>query len=166
MKKFWAVVTVLAALLTFGVAARELRAEKVSDSQRKAEILAFNARFTASILKMDTPAIVGMWAEDGVSLLPGAAPIEGRAGIQKMMDEVNVNFPGVKVTQQDDDFRGLEISGDWASEWANTHQQAQAPDGKPPMEIYGKMLLVLHREKNGQWKIVREAWTSSPKPGK
>ncbi len=140
-------------------------AAKVTDSQRKSEIMAFNAKFTAAILRMDNAAIVGMWAEDGVSLLPGSTPIESRASIQKMMDDVVSKMPGYKVVRQEDDFRGIEISGDWASEWANTHQVVQPPDtSKPPIEIYGKMLLVLHREKSGEWKIKREAWTQSPAP--
>jgi uncharacterized protein (TIGR02246 family) len=129
------------------------------DAARVAEIRSFNDQFTANILKMDHAAIVAQWAEDGVSILEGAEPLVGRAAIQKMMDDVVTKMPGYKVTTQEDDFRDISVSGDWASEWALTHQVVQPPDGKPVIEIRGKMLLVLHREKDGQWKIEREMWT-------
>lgn len=127
------------------------------DDSRMAEIRAFNEKFTANILHMDNAAIVAQWAEDGVSLVEGTEPLVGRAAIEKMMKDVVVKMPGYKVTTQEDDFRDIEVSGDWASEWALTHQVVQPPNGKP-IEIRGKMLLVLHRE-NGHWKIKREMWT-------
>ncbi|GAC1661820.1 MAG: hypothetical protein NVS9B15_25340 [Acidobacteriaceae bacterium] len=36
----------------------------------------------------------------------------------------------------------------------------QPPDGKPLIDTRGKMLLVLHRDKDGQWKVEREMWNS------
>jgi ketosteroid isomerase-like protein len=40
----------------------------------------------------------------------------------------------------------------------------QPPEGKPPIEGYGKMMLVLHREANGEWKIKQEMWNAAPRP--
>ena len=44
------------------------------------------------------------------------------------------------------------------------HQVAQAPEGNPNLDGYGKMALVLHREAGGGWKIQQEMWNASPKP--
>jgi ketosteroid isomerase-like protein len=41
----------------------------------------------------------------------------------------------------------------------------QPPDGKPLIENFGKMALVLHRDPNGDWKIRQEMWNAAPKPG-
>jgi hypothetical protein len=43
---------------------------------------------------MDNAAIVGMWAEDGVSLLPETAAIAGRRAIAKFVDDVVEQMPG------------------------------------------------------------------------
>jgi uncharacterized protein (TIGR02246 family) len=145
--------------LAFALLLSSVAVGQSGDAARVAEIRAFNDKFTANILRMDNAAIVAQWADDGVSLLPGTDPIVGRAAIRKMMDDVVAKMPGYKVLTQEDDFQGIEVSGDWASEWALTHQVVQPPDGKPVIDIRGKMLLVLHREKNGEWKIKREAWT-------
>ncbi len=128
----------------------------------KQQIAAFNDKFTDAIRHMDNAAVMSLWAEDGVSLLPNRAAIRGKAAIQKFMEEVTSKTQGYKVVSQDDDFQDIEVSGAWASEWAVTKQVVQPPDGKPLMTIYGKMLLVLHRDQAGDWKIKEESWTSSP----
>jgi len=40
----------------------------------------------------------------------------------------------------------------------------QPPERKPPIETYGKMALVLHREANGEWQVQHEMWNAAPKP--
>jgi ketosteroid isomerase-like protein len=44
-------------------------------SSGRAEIETFNQKFIDAHLRMDTPAVLLMWAEDGVSLLPEMAPL-------------------------------------------------------------------------------------------
>jgi uncharacterized protein (TIGR02246 family) len=147
-------------------ARNEVRAEQTAagaESARK-EIAAFNQKFLAAHLKMDNAAIVGMWAQDGVSLLPETAPIIGKQAIAKFMDDVVARMPGYHMRKIEIDFQGVETGGDWASEWAYEHQIVDAPEGKPPFEGYGKMLLVLHRGADGTWRITREMWNQGMKP--
>ena len=132
----------------------------LAQDARVAEVRAFNQEFTDAIRHMDNDAILSMWADDGVSLLPGQAALRGKPAIAEMMANVNKQFPGFKVASHDNDFQDVVVAGDWATEWAITHQVAQPPEGKPRLDIWGKMLLVLHRNASGQWKIEREAWTN------
>lgn len=129
----------------------------------KAQIEAFNHEFTAAVLRMDNAAISAMWAEDGTTLLPGMAPLSGRANIAKWMDDITAKMPGYRVTKQEDSFHDIQVSGDWASEWGTTYQVVQPPDGKPPIETHGKILLVLHRGSDGKWRIQQEMWTPGPR---
>jgi uncharacterized protein (TIGR02246 family) len=135
-----------------------------SNSGRREEIEAFNKRFVELHLKMDTPGIMAMWAEDGVDLMQGEAPIVGRKTITAWLEDILSKMPGYKVTKQEMEFHDIQVCGDWATEWATEHQVAQAPEGKPNFEGYGKMALVLHREASGEWKIKEEMWNASPKP--
>jgi ketosteroid isomerase-like protein len=113
---------------------------------------------------MDNAGAMALWADDGVTLLPGMAPIAGKKTIAKWLDDVVANMPGYKVTQQENEFRDIQVSGDWASEWGTTHQVVQPPNGKAPIEGYGKILLVLHRDESGEWKIKEEMWNAGVKP--
>jgi uncharacterized protein (TIGR02246 family) len=133
------------------------------DSAKK-EIEAFNQKFTDAHLKMDHAAIVGMWAEDGVSLLPETAPMVGKKTIAKFIEDVDARMPGYHMQKFEIEFQGIEANGEWASEWAAEHQIVEAPAGKENFEGYGKMLLVLHKEADGNWRITREMWNQGQKP--
>lgn len=127
------------------------------------EIEQFNGHYRELHLKMDTAGIFALWAEDGVDLMPGAAPMMGRKIIQAWVESMVAKMPGYKVVKQEMEFHDIEVSGDWASEWALEHQVVQPPDGKEPIETWGKMALVLHREASGEWKVKQEMWNAAPK---
>jgi len=149
-------VTLFLLLFVLGIAAT---AQTSADKQ---QIAAFNEKFTHAIRAMNNADVLSLWAEDGVSLLPNMNPISGKNAIQKFMDDATSRTTGYKVISHDNDFRDIQFAGDWASEWALTTQVVQPPGDQPRMTIHGKMLLVLHREKDGTWKIRTESWTSSP----
>jgi ketosteroid isomerase-like protein len=134
-----------------------------SAADGKEELERWNAHYRDLHLKMDTAGIFALWADDGVDLMPGEAPMVGKKVIQAWVENILSKMPGYRVTKQEMEFRGIEVSGDWASEWALEHQVVQPPDGKEPIETWGKMALVLHREANGDWKIKQEMWNAAPK---
>ena len=133
-----------------------------AQSSRDPQIVAFNQNFTDATRHMDNAATMRLWAKDGVSLLPGHKAIVGKAAIARFLDEITAKISGYKVLSHQNDFHDVQVVGSWASEWANTTQGVQPPGGKPQITIHGKMLLVLHRDKDGAWKIKEEAWSSSP----
>ena len=151
----------LAAMAASALTVAALRARPASGQE---EIVKFNNHFRELHLKMDTPGIFALWADDGVDLLPGQAPLVGKKAIQAWVEDILAKMPGYKVTRQDMDFHDIRVSQDWASEWAVEHQVVQPPDGKPPIETWGKMALILHREASGEWKIKQEMWNAAPKP--
>ena len=129
----------------------------------KAEILDFNEKFINAHLRMDNPAIISMWAEDGVSLLPSMAPLVGRVAIGKFINDITAQMPGYRLVREKIDFRDIQVSGDWASEWGLETQGLQPPN-QPVMEGYGKILFVLHKDSSGKWRIQQEMWNAAPKP--
>jgi uncharacterized protein (TIGR02246 family) len=148
------------AVLTVAVG---MKARTTEDTGRK-EIEAFNKRYVDLHLKMDTAGLLALWAEDGVDLMPGDAAMIGKKKIVAWVEEIVAKMPGYKVTKQEMEFHDIHVCGDWASEWATEHQLVQPPDGKPPIENFGKMALVLHRRANGEWKVQQEMWNAAPKP--
>ena len=121
------------------------------------DIAAFNRRFTEAVLQMDDAAILGLWEDDGVSLLPGKSPVSGKKQLAQMLAEVRKAIPGAKVTLQEDDCFDADVAGDVATEWCTTHQVVDVGNGKT-WEGRGRMLLVLHRGADGRWRIRREMW--------
>ena len=134
-----------------------------SSNSSKDEIDAFNKRYVDLHLKMDTAGIFGTWAEDGVSLMPGEAPLIGKKAIVAWVENILSGMAGYKVVKEEIEFHDIQISGDLASAWATEHQVVQPPDGKPVIDSRGKMALVLHREASGEWKVKQEMWNQAPK---
>ena len=152
------------ASLSFTGSEAKARQTNENGASSRAEIAAFNKKYIAAHLRMDNAAVMSMWAEDGISLLPATDPIIGKEAIGKFMDEVMGRTPGYHMRRMDVDFQGIEVSGNWASEWAEEHQVVQPPPGKRVLDSYGKLLLVLHREADGNWRITREMWNQGMKP--
>lgn len=159
MKMSW----MRAMALAFVVGVMAMVAFGAGGGSSKDEIDAFNKRYVEMHLKMDTAAIFATWAEDGVSLMPGEAPLMGKKALVAWVENILSQMTGYKVVKEEIDFHDIQISGDWASEWANEHQVVQPPDGKPVIDSRGKMALVLHREANGEWKVKQEMWNLAPK---
>ena len=132
-------------------------------ASRKDELEKFNNHLRDLHLQMDTAGIFELWADDGVDLMPEEAPMIGKKVIQAWVEDILAKMPGYKVTKEEMEFHDIQVSGDWASEWALEHQVVQPTNGKEPIETWGKMALVLHREANGEWRIKQEMWNAAPK---
>jgi ketosteroid isomerase-like protein len=137
-----------------------LTAQMMQPSSR-AGIEAFNRRFEDATRRMDNAAILALWAEDGVSLLPSTKPIVGRAALAAFLDRVTEQIRGAKMERFEMQCFGAEVSGDLASEWCDEHQVVQMPGGKPAFDGRGRMLLVLRRGPNGDWRLEREMWNQA-----
>ena len=127
------------------------------------ELDTFNQAFSKAILQTDHVGMLDMWADDGVDLMPSEAPLVGKAAIASWLKQIEATSPRSKVSKEELAFHDIRISGNWASEWATEHQIVQ-PHGKPQVEGYGKIALVLRRDAKRQWKIQQEMWNDSPQP--
>jgi ketosteroid isomerase-like protein len=130
-------------------------------ASRKDEPEKFNNHLRELHLEMDTAGIFALWADDGVVLMPGEAPMIGKKVMQARAEDILTKMRGYKVKKEEIEFHDIQVSGDWASEWGLEHQVVQPPDGKEPIEARGGIALVLHREANGQWRIKQEMWNAA-----
>ncbi len=128
------------------------------------EVEVFNAALDSATRHMDNAAVMALWQEDGVSLLPSTPPIVGKKAVAKFLSDVTSQFPGARMEKFEMQCHGIEISGDWASEWCTEHQIVQFPGGKPPFDGWGKMLFVLHRGADSIWRIKEEMWNAAAAP--
>src|SRR5260370_28465578 len=103
------------------LAAGRMKARTTEDAERK-EIEAFNKRYVELHVKMDTAGVLALWAEDGVDLMPGDAPMIGKKRITAWVEDILAKMPGYKVTKQEMEFRDIHVCAHWVSEWATEHQ--------------------------------------------
>ncbi|HJT17255.1 MAG TPA: nuclear transport factor 2 family protein [Thermoanaerobaculia bacterium] len=118
----------------------------------------FNNALIDATKRVDNAAVLRLWEQDGVSLLPSKAPIVGKPAIGKFLDEVTSKYPAARMESFTLECREIAVSGDLASEWCTEHQIVSFGDKREPFDGRGKMLLVLHRGRDGNWRIKSEMW--------
>jgi ketosteroid isomerase-like protein len=134
---------------------------KGASSDPNGEIDAFNRRLEDATRSMDNAATLALWAEGGISLLPSTKPLEGKAAIAAFLESVTTQIHGAKMQEFKLECFAIDVSGDLATEWCTEHQVVLMPEGKPPFDGRGKMLLVLRRGPDGHWHIEREMWNQA-----
>jgi len=127
----------------------------------RAQIEAFNQKYEDATRRMDNAALMELWAEDGISLLPSTKPIIGKAAIAAMMNAITAQIKGARMDKFELSCSAIEVSGNMATEWCSEHQIVTLSDGKPPFDGRGKMLLVLKRGADGKWRLLREMWNQA-----
>jgi uncharacterized protein (TIGR02246 family) len=121
-----------------------------------------NRQFVEAGRRQDDAAVMKLWADDSVDLLPGMQPLVGKTAIARWLEGISQRFRGTKVTRYEIHFEKIRINGDWAYEWGNSEETIVDPAGKT-FENPGKITLILRRQMDGQWKIYEEMWNSSPR---
>lgn len=127
-------------------------------------VVAFNQALDSATREMSNAALLELWDEDGVSLLPSTPPIVGKKAIAKFLDDMMSQLHGGRMEKFEMQCHDIVVSGDWASEWCSEHQVVHLSEDKPPFEGWGKMLLVLHRGAGGKWRLKEEMWNQAVSP--
>ena len=146
----------------FGAPIPPLISANSSDDVSAQAIHDLNRRFLDAGRHMDNAAVMALWTDDAVDLLPGMRPLVGKTAIAAWLDGVTAQMHDYKLTAYDIDFQELKISGDWAFEWGISKETVIPPNGGKAVDNPGKILLILHRDTDGQWKFRQEMWNSSP----
>jgi uncharacterized protein (TIGR02246 family) len=150
-------ITIVVALGACTQAARD----HASDAPR--EIARFNQQMIDATRRMDDAAILALWEDDGASLLPGAAPLAGKAALRELLATIHAQHPRARMASFEMSCEGLEVAsaGDVAHEYCREHQVVEE-DGQPTFDGRGRMLFVLHRGADGVWRLRREMWQQAP----
>ena len=127
-------------------------------SELQKEITAFNLKLEDATRRMSNADALALWAEDGVSLLPSTSPLVGKPAITAFFTSVTTQLAGARMDKFELHCTPAVGNATWASEWCDEHQVVWLPGGKPVFDGRGRMLLILHKEAKGDWKITREMW--------
>lgn len=123
----------------------------------RAAIEASNTKFVAAFAKQDAAGVAAAYSPDANAFPPNAAIIKGRAGIQKMwQDVINSGIANVSLVTTE-----VESAGNIAYE-SGTYEM-RTKDGK--VADRGKYCVVW-KKINGQWMLHRDIWSTDMPAGK
>lgn len=139
----------------------QARASSAND-EVNGSVASFNQKFIGACQKMDQEAASELWADDGADLLPGMAPMVGKAAISQWLRGLTPQLAGAKMLYCTAEWKEIHVQGDLAYEWGVNRQKIEFPPPAKSFESEGKIVLVLKRHGDAPWKIALESWSSNP----
>jgi ketosteroid isomerase-like protein len=144
------------------IAAAALTACGANESQQPpleedlAAIEAFNQAYLRAINDEDIAALSALTTEGHIMLMPGRAPLIGKAA----NDEAN----GRAFEQFDfeETWTPVEtvVSGDWGHQRGTFTTVIIPKDGSARREVSGNFLRIYQRQPNGEWRMIRDMFNS------
>lgn len=121
-----------------------------SDEQQIRELV---STWMAATKSGDVDTVLSLMTEDVVFLLPGQAPMQGKAAYaaaaQGQPKEASPQFDGSSEIQE------IQVLGDWAYMWSRLKVLVTFP-GRVPVTRAGHTLSIFRKE-HGRWLLARDA---------
>lgn len=123
------------------------------------KILLFDleARFAKDVLARGGAAFAEWFAEDGVALGNGAAPLVGKVAIAK---SANWDPKAYQLTWTPTDAQ-MGPSGDMGYTWGHFEGHSKDANGNP-VTITGRYITIWRKQPDGSWKVVLDAGANEP----
>ena len=128
-------------------------AQPVDEGAARAQIEQLRSNWIAAAERDDAATIAPMYVDDAVMVGSGTPPARGRDAIQQALAQ---GFPLTGNLRVDS--RDLTVSGDVAYDYGEFSEQFTPPGGRAQTRT-GHYVVILKRQDDGSWKIVRHIST-------
>lgn len=120
-------------------------------------LFGLEARFAKDVAEHGGKAFAEWFAEDGVVLGNGQAPVIGRVAIAKSSTWLAKDY---QLTWTPTD-AALSPSGDMGYTWGSFEGHSKDANGNP-VTTNGRYMTIWRKEADGQWKVVLDAGANEP----
>ena len=115
------------------------------------------ARFAKDVLERGGAGFAAWFADDGVALGNGQAPVIGRVAIAK---SANWSPKDYQLTWTPTDAQ-MSPSGDMGYTWGHFEGHSKDANGNP-VTTTGRYMTIWRKQKDGSWKVVLDAGANEP----
>lgn len=127
-------------------------------SPGKALLFDLEARFARDVRQKGGAGFADWFADDGVTLGNGAAPVVGKVAIAKNANWLPENYE-LTWTPADG---AMGPSGDMGYTWGHFEGHSKNASGQTTATITGRYLTLWRRSPDGHWKVVLDAGANEP----
>ena len=142
------------AITTDTLATADTAAVRQDPAAARTEIERIRDNWRSAAERDDAGAVAALYTDDAIFVGTETPEVRGRAAIQETFGQ---QFPMSTVSRIES--RDLTVSGDMAYDYGEFTQQVTPPNA-PGQTINGHYLVVLRRQSDGSWKIVRHVSTT------
>ena len=136
-----------------------------SDAPDRQAIHELDRKDIAASKENDVEALVALWTEDGVLLLPGSAPVVGRPAIREVLlqqQQPQRHAAQAQTLAYDEEWDEVLIESRHAFEWGKITTTMKLPNTRQVQQSVNA-IRVLSRQPDGSWRFARVAITPAAK---
>jgi uncharacterized protein (TIGR02246 family) len=107
----------------------------------------------AATLSQNPDQLAALWANDGVLLTQGDAPVIGKETIR-----AGASHAVGKIISYTPRIQDVSVDGDSAVEWGYFDVTFQDPSQQQTGQFHGRFLRAMKKQQDGTWKFTRVMW--------
>jgi len=150
------------ALVLASACARSSTVPSTGTARDRAAIDSLHQRDMRAVMAGDTTMLMSLWTDDIVSLPPVGPIRSGREANAAALREGMQQMKGSEPVEYRLDFQEVQIVGSSAFEWGTYKAVARGRPGAAPTTTTGKVMRILRRDSDGEWKVARTIFTVDP----
>jgi uncharacterized protein (TIGR02246 family) len=127
-----------------------------------AAIAELHARDMAASKAQDFATLRTLMSDDAVAMPPGSPFIRGRAALDAGVDGTQLAMQTSEVLEYVLDFEEVVVLGEYAFEWGTIRGAMRAAGSDAIERSAYKVMRILQRQPDGQWKVHRTIWNDLP----
>ena len=112
----------------------------------------------------DFRTLRSLMSDDAVVMPPGGRTTRGREALDASFARMEKGAGGAEVLEYVLDFEEVKVLGDYAFEWGTIRGASRGGDGRMERSSY-KVMRILQRQPDGEWKVHRTIWNENPAEG-
>ena len=132
-------------------------------AETEADVEAINSLrddFIALDNASDAAGLASLYTNDAVLMPPNEAAVTGSQAIESWFQTTFDQFTTEFTVASEE----LEVVGDWAFDWGAYMTALTPKAGGEPTEDRGKYIVILRKQVDGSWRIVKNIWNSNNPP--
>jgi len=132
-------------------------------AETEADVEAINSlrdEFIALDNASDAAGLASLYTNDAVLMPPNEAAVTGSQAIESWFQTTFDQFTTEFTVASEE----LEVVGDWAFDWGAYMTALTPKAGGEPTEDRGKYIVILRKQVDGSWRIVKNIWNSNNPP--
>jgi len=132
-------------------------------AETEADVDAINSlrdKFIALDNASDVAGLASLFTNDAVLMPPNQAAVTGNQAIESWFQTTFDQFTTEFTVASEE----LEVVGDWAFDWGAYMTALTPKAGGEATEDRGKYIVILRKQVDGSWRIVKNIWNSNNPP--
>lgn len=110
----------------------------------------------------DFETLLSLMSDDAVTMPPGGKMTRGKEALTASFSKMKNVYASIEVLEYILDFQEVQVLGEYAFEWGEIRGSMRARGSDEIEHSTYKVMRILQRQPDGEWKVHRTIWNDNP----